>query len=112
MEVDAAEWIETHVVRDAFAVNLLREELGVGESEAIVLAQELGARYLLLDDGAARRKTQRLGLSALGTWVLLVAKEAGVIALVKPVLDELRRSDIRMSLRIYGEVLLKAGETL
>ncbi len=113
MEVDAAEWIETHVVRDAFAVNLLRDELGVGESEAIVLAQELGARYLLLDDGAARRKTQRLGLSALGTLgVLLVAKEAGVIALVKPVLDELRRSDFRMSLRIYGEVLLKAGETL
>ena len=54
LEVSVATWIETRAVTDTFSVSLLREELGVGESEAIVLAQELGARYLLLDDEAAR----------------------------------------------------------
>ena len=110
-EVGAAKWIETRTVKDSFSVNLLREELGAGESEAIVLTQELGARYLLLDDGTARRKTQRLGLSTLGTLgVLLMAKEAGLIARVKPVLDELRQTDFRMSLKVYREVQFRAGE--
>ena len=111
-EVDAAEWIETLAVRDAFSVSLLREELDAGESEAIALAQELWASFVLLDDGVARRKTQRLGLRVIGTLgVLLMCKEARWIAQVKPVLDELRQTDFRMSLRVYREVLLKASET-
>jgi predicted nucleic acid-binding protein len=110
-EVDAANWIETHRVRDGFSVNLLREELDAGESEAIVLAQELGASLVLIDDGVARRKTQRLGLRVVGTLgVLLMCKEAGLIAQVQPVLEQLRQTDFRMSLRVYREVLLKAGE--
>jgi len=110
-EVDAAEWIETCVVEDRLSVSLLRDELDAGESEVIVLAEEFGARYVLLDDRLARRKTMRLGLSTTGTLgVLLMSKEAGLIAQIKPILDELRETDFRMSSTVYREVLVKAHE--
>lgn len=96
---------------DRLSVNLLRDELDAGESETIVLAEELGARYVLLDDRLARRKTMRLGMSTTGTLgVLLMAQAAGLITQVKPILDELRMTDFRMSPAVYREVLVKAHE--
>jgi predicted nucleic acid-binding protein len=53
-EVAEAEWIHTVSVEDRLAVDLLQESLDMGESEAIVLGQQLGARYVLLDDELAR----------------------------------------------------------
>ena len=61
-EVSAAGWIEIVRVRDRLAVDLLREVLDAGESEAIVLARELSARWALLDDASARRKARVLGI--------------------------------------------------
>jgi len=54
-ELIAAKWIKTVSVQDDLAVQLLRDELGAGESEAIVLAKETAADWTLLDDLAARR---------------------------------------------------------
>jgi predicted nucleic acid-binding protein len=110
-EVDEADWIKICQVKDHLAVDLLREALDAGESEAIVLAQELNAKYVLLDDGLARRKARFIKLPMMGTLgVLLMAKEAGLISGVKPILDELRQTDFRMSNRVYQRVLAKAGE--
>jgi predicted nucleic acid-binding protein len=110
-EVAAAEWIRTIPVNDQLAVTLLQESLDLGESEAIVLGQELGARYVLLDDELARRKADLLGLPVAGTLaVLLMAKQAGLIAAVEPVLTELMQTDFRMSERVLTAVLTKAGE--
>lgn len=110
-ETETAEWISTQPVRDRLAVSFLGEELGPGESEAIVLAQELGASWLLLDDAVARRKAERIGLPVMGTLgVLVIAKHAGVIPAVKPALDELRQTDFRASERVYAEILAKARE--
>lgn len=111
-ETNDADWIETRPAKDDFAVSVLREDVGAGESEAIVLAQELGADLLLLDDALARRKAERVGLTVIGTLgVLLLAKHGGLLAAVDPVLDELRQTDFRASARVYQEVLTKAGET-
>lgn len=46
-----------------------------GELEAIVLAKELAADYVVLDDLLARRKAQRLGLQVIGTVGLLLWME-------------------------------------
>ncbi len=57
------------------------------------------------------RKTRLLGLRMTGTLgILLMAKEAGLIPAVKPVLDGLRQTEFRMSSQVYREVLVKAGE--
>ena len=106
-----ADWIETRVVADDLAVSILRESIGAGESEVIVLAQELDADLLLLDDALARRKAERVGLNVIGTLgVLLLAKQRGYLEMVKPVLGELQQTDFRASVRVYEEVLSKAGE--
>lgn len=94
------------------SITLLREDLGLGESEAIVLARELNALWLLLDDALARRKANRIGIPVVGTLgVLLMAKNAGLISAVRPVLDDLGKTDFRASQRVLDEVLSKAGES-
>ena len=72
--------------QDRPAIHLLRETLDAGESEAIVLAQQLNARYVLLDDGLARRKARLIGLHMTGTLgILLMARETGLIPAVRPI---------------------------
>ena len=111
-ETRSAGWIETRSAADDLSVAVLRESLGAGESEAIVLAQELGADLLLLDDALARRKAGRLGLKVMGTLgVLLLAKQRGYLEMVKPILSELQQTDFRASTRVYEEVLVRAGES-
>ena len=110
-EVGEAEWIGTLEVKDRLAIELLLETLGAGESEAIVLAQELKAEYVLLDDALARRKACLIGLRVTGTLgILLMAQDVGLIPAVKLILDELRQTEFRMSDRLYQDVLTKAGE--
>ncbi len=110
-EIDEAKWIKTLEVKDRLAVSLLREDMDAGESEAIILARELNAAYVLIDEAIARRKVRLIGLRMVGTLgLLLMAKEAGLISAVKPALRELRQTDFRMSSRLYREVLGKAGE--
>lgn len=52
-----------------------------GELEAIILAQELLADYVILDDLLARRKAQRLGMNVIGTMgILLLLKKRGLFS--------------------------------
>jgi predicted nucleic acid-binding protein len=54
-EVAQASWILRRTVQDHTAVAGLEIQLGRGESEAIVLARELEADFVLLDDARARQ---------------------------------------------------------
>jgi len=42
-------------VQNFLAVSMLQMDLDRGEAEAVILAKELGADYLLLDEKKARR---------------------------------------------------------
>lgn len=110
-EVLKAAWIESKEVNDKLAVELLRDELDEGESEAIILAKELNADYVLIDERPACKKAFHLGLSKIGTiGILLLAKEEGLIGEVKKYIDELKLKGFRVSKQVYYEVLLKAKE--
>jgi predicted nucleic acid-binding protein len=62
--------------------NRLKERLGKGESEAIVLGIELQTDYLILDDAAARKEAMRLGLNVKGTLAIIrMLKQEGKITL-------------------------------
>jgi len=66
--------------------------LDPGETEALLLAAEVGADLVLTDDAAARTAARRLGLEAIGTvGVLVIARERGLIPEALPLLLELRR---------------------
>jgi predicted nucleic acid-binding protein len=90
---------------------LLKGELDAGESEAIVLARELNAGLLLIDDRSARRRADAIELSTIGTLgVLLLAKNEGWIPVLEPLLDDLRRAGFHMSDELYDQVLDSANE--
>jgi len=91
-EVAAADWIATCGPKDHLAVDSLRVTLGAGESEAIVIAQEQNADFIILDDWQARQTALRLSLPVIGTVAVLAkAEEKGLISDLNSALQELRQ---------------------
>jgi predicted nucleic acid-binding protein len=70
-------WIVERPLTQAIAPLVLRTSLGAGESEALSLALEIRARQLIVDERAARRAAETLGLGVIGRLgILLAAKRA------------------------------------
>lgn len=100
------------VVKNMQAVEYLELVLDRGEAEVIVLAEELQADAVLIDDLKARKIAMLRGLTVVGTiGVLLDAKERGLVDDVKPLLDELIRKKIRISRELYNHALELAHES-
>jgi predicted nucleic acid-binding protein len=79
-QVAEAAWITRRSVRDHALVELLRHDLGAGEAEAIVLARECSADFLLMDERLGRSAAKSLGLKVVGlVGVLIEAKERGLV---------------------------------
>lgn len=82
-----------------------RHELGVGEREAIELAQELSADALLVDDRDARDEARRLGIPVLGTLrVLADASEHG-FADLSVAFARLQETNFRASKHLLDQLL-------
>jgi uncharacterized protein len=91
--------------------SLLRRRLGEGEWEALALAVELRAEWIILDDLPARRSAEASGLNVIGTLgTLVTAKRAGLLNSIRPELDALVRTSFFLSPRLYDELLHAAGE--
>lgn len=88
----------------------LSTKLGRGESEAIRLAQQLGA-VLLIDERAGRREARRLGIDCFGSLrILEEAKSRGVIETVKPVLDRIVAAGMYLGEPLYISFLRRISE--
>lgn len=87
-------------------------KLGDGESEALALAIERRAEFVLIDDAAARHMAKRVGLTPMGVLGVLVrAKEIGVVPTIAPLLDRLdREMGFRLSDKLRRQTLELAGE--
>jgi uncharacterized protein len=71
-------------------VERLCTELDLGEAEAIVLAKEISADYLLVDETLGRQVAIREGLRVIGLLgVLLEGKDRGYISSIREVTSEL-----------------------
>jgi len=73
LEVSKAEWIEVKAVQNPAGINLEQRKygLGPGEMSTILLAKEIGANPVLLDDYRARKVAKAQGLEILGSVGLL-----------------------------------------
>ena len=82
-----------------------------GETEAIILCQELGADYLLIDDKKAREKAELLDIKSIGTLgVLFLGKQRGLISALRPLFQTLLNRKRYYAKKYINIFLEKSGE--
>jgi predicted nucleic acid-binding protein len=93
-------------------VQRLLAELDLGEAEAIILAKELKADELLIDETAGRRVATREGVKVIGLLgVLLEAKGRGMVDSVRKITGELEmKAGFRLSDPVKELFFREAGE--
>ena len=110
-EVAELGWIKKKSVKDKRTVEILCAEFGQGESEVLVLGKELNADMLIIDEEKARTAAISANFQVIGLiGVLLLAKHLKLIPSIKPLLDELRNKNFRLSDRLIEKALKSAGE--
>lgn len=112
-QIACANWIRQVPTQNAPLLRALSQDLGLGEAEAIVLAQELPADLLIVDERQARERARRLGLRFIGICGIIVeAKHRGLVESLKPLLHDLKDvAGFRISAALEAEVLRRAGES-
>lgn len=105
-------WLDVVAVRDTDKAETLLDEMDAGEAEALVLALELGADNLLMDDHEGRQIAQRWGIPVVGTLgILLRAKDEGLVVEVRALMHELMsKANFWVSESLQRTVLRQASE--
>lgn len=93
-------------IKDEFATNILLNDLDLGEAQTIVLAKELNANIVLIDENIGYRLAVSQDLNVKRTLSLLIAsKNKGYIKTIKPILDDMISKQRWISKSVYFEVL-------
>jgi len=109
-DVAEALWLQVKEAEGISQLEKLSSILHRGEAEAIILAEEINADLIILDDGRARRAAKAIGLNVAGTLAILcIARQKGLISKLKPLLDDLKAAGFHMG-REYDQILKDAGE--
>jgi uncharacterized protein len=104
------DWLKVENLTNYPLAAALQMVVDSGEAEAIALASEKNC-LLISDDKQARAAAKLLGVSVIGTvGILIRAKQNGVIAEIKPILDALAANDFFISRALREEALKIAGE--
>lgn len=106
----AIEWM---IVRRPVGVSALPlvTDLGPGETETLLLALESQDVRVILDDALARRIAKTQGIQVIGTLgVLLEAKRAGHVSLIRPYIERLDVLQFRLAPHTREAILKLADE--
>jgi predicted nucleic acid-binding protein len=113
-------WLQRVAVDSADPINQAKSlmdlyQIDPGEASSMVLAQQAQAQgdqaLLVMDDLRGRNAAQHARLPVVGTTgVLLLAKQNGHVAHVKPLLLDLRQNGYFLSQRLIDSALQQAGE--
>ena len=107
----ALEWIQIVRVDPNVDRRMYRAKLHEGEVEVMLLAQDTGADLVIIDDDAARKTAEYLGLPLTGTLgVLIKAKERGLLEAVMPVVSAMEQHGIYFSRQLKEIVRKLSGE--
>ncbi len=110
-ELRAQTWLQvTPVVASPFLYRLRTQLGGSGEAEAIALAAERQLP-IYVDEIAGRRVAAEMGLEVFGSLkVLRLAKEAGLIDRVAPLLDQISTRHVYYGAALRARALKEVGE--
>ena len=86
------------------------EELDPGEQEAIILAEELHADLLILDDKAARAEAARRHLTIIGTLRFLEDGAARELLDLPAAIAQMRKTTFRADSTLLNELLARDAE--
>ncbi|NQU81483.1 MAG: DUF3368 domain-containing protein [Bacteroidetes bacterium] len=90
---------------------ILESFLDSGESSALALALEKENCLLILDDIKGRREARQLKIHFTGTLgVLVIAKEKGLIKSLTNILEDIKKTNFRISEDLIKEAKRKSGE--
>ncbi len=110
--IKSCSWVVKKEIKNFPLVHTLRQDLDAGEAEAITLALEVKADFLLMDERLGRDTAQHLGIRCLGlVGVLIEAKNRGLIDKVKPIIVALRDlAGFRISQNLFERVISDTDE--
>ena len=104
-------WIKILEVQDKSNRKIYQAKLHDGEVEVMMLAKEISADLLIIDDNAAKKFAKFLGFQVTGTLgILLKSKSEKIISEVKPILEKMQAENFYISEEIIKLVLKTAGE--
>ncbi len=88
-----------------------RSRLHDGEVEVMILAREIEADLVVIDDYAARKTAEYIGLNLTGTvGVLIKARQNGYIDRVMPIVQVMEQNGIYYSERLKEQIRKIVGE--
>jgi predicted nucleic acid-binding protein len=107
--VPGLDWLKKE--RIVSVPDVIRWDLGIGETEVISFALKHPTYTPVLDDMLAKKCTWSLGVKTIGTGtILILAKERGLIESVEQSLRKLRNAGLWISEPIIQMIKHKAGE--
>lgn len=84
-----------------------------GESESVILYEELNANYLLIDDNKARLIAESFELNCIGTIGLLIkAKHKGFIKELRPIFEIWLKNERYFAIKFINNILEQEGEKI
>jgi hypothetical protein len=105
------EELEKHVI-EIKSRNHLSMVMDFGESESVILYEELNAEYLLIDDSKARAIAESLGVKCIGSiGLLLIAKRKGLLKNLKSIFTYWVENGRYFSKPLLNRLLVNSGET-
>lgn len=104
-------WIEIRPIAGELNRSFLHTQLDAGEAETIILAQDIAADVVVIDENLGYRMAQQNGLPVVRTLSLLLrAKEKGYITAIKPILEAMMTRGRWYSASVCRTLLEQAGE--
>lgn len=110
VDLKSINWIEIENIKED---RELLFELDKGEAETIILAKEIKADLVLLDEKLGRKYAKMYDLRVAGTLgVLIEAKKKGIVENLNITIENMKSKGIWLSEKIIQEVLRKGANDI
>jgi len=105
-------WLQVASVTDRERADAYQRFVDAGEAEAIVMARELHADRLLIDERRGRRLAMREGVPVIGlVGVVILARQSGLIPSARALLLRLQdEAGVYLSAEVRENALASVGE--